>query len=115
MDFLLRFPYYSKYKLRIQCQKNCLRFKIKWCLKFHEMNCYPKVASSWIQERKNIGLPKISKKDQEKYADFLDEKSRILAMLNQCKTPEELTIISEKIEFSRISPKKSKSADDSSQ
>lgn len=74
-----------------------------------------KLPARGFKNGKILAFQRFPKKDQEKYADFLDEKSRILAMLNQCKTPEELTIISEKIEFSRISPKKSKSADDSSQ
>lgn len=73
------------------------RFKIKWWLDFHETNCCPKIDRSWIQEQRNIGITKLSKKDQEQQANFLTEKSRLLTILNQCKTLEELTIIFEEI------------------
>lgn len=55
-----------------------------------------------------MGQP--SKKEQEKSADFLTEKSRLIAMLNQCKSPEELSVISEKIaNLAEATSKKSKS------
>lgn len=63
---------------------------------------FPLAINLWIQEHKNIGVPKTSKKDLKKNVDFLTKKkikkkSKLLAMLNQCKTPKELTIISGKI------------------
>lgn len=69
------------------------RFKVKWWSKFHETNYCPKAINSWILELRNIDVPKISKNDQDKQADFLKEKLKLLAMFNQCKTTEELTII----------------------
>lgn len=43
-------------------------------------------------------MPKLSKKELDRKADFLAEKSRLLALFNnQCSTSEELQMVSHKI------------------
>ncbi|CAA3022590.1 Hypothetical predicted protein, partial [Olea europaea subsp. europaea] len=95
--FCWDFFQYQNFKDDFSCQQITRRFKVKWWAKFKETNCCPKAVQAWIQEQRNLGIPKFSKKEQEDQADFLTEKQRIIAMLSKCKDPKELLEIYDQI------------------
>ncbi|KAL2549705.1 hypothetical protein Fot_11235 [Forsythia ovata] len=61
----------------------------RWWEKFTETNSCPKSIQAWLENCEHQSKP--TTKDQDKHSDFLTEKINHMAMLTQCKDPEEFS------------------------
>ncbi|KAL2525444.1 hypothetical protein Adt_10498 [Abeliophyllum distichum] len=68
------------------------RGKIKWWEKFNESNACSKVVQSWINSQIKSKVGSTSSQ-----IDFLTEKSKIMAQLDQCSDPELFAVLAHKV------------------
>ncbi|KAL2461912.1 hypothetical protein Adt_45332 [Abeliophyllum distichum] len=73
------------------------RIKKKWWEKFTKTNSCPKSIQSWIEAFEHDSKGKsIPSKFEDKQADFLTEKSKLIAMLAQHKDSEEFSHLAQR-------------------